>query len=561
MTPVATDGAVSLMGYDFDLTDPDIWGYSPDRKRHWPRKYRRRYDLAGDSTGDYKLAWELGRLQFLPGLLARDPAAGRRVLDSYLAYDRPLGTIQWFSEMELGIRMISLMWCTMLIEPDDPLRRRLVEHVGLLYHFLRDHLTTWWTVRNNHILIEVAALLAYEMLLPGEHDRHAEHWRILLRESHDQIYHDGGIREQSTSYARFNLDAFLLLWLLAELTETDPPGWLRRLVENMLEFLRDLRPPDGRWPQVGDGDDGRVIPPTSGRDMWDFGGHLAIGAVLCNRPSFKVAAGGWDNDFACLLPPDYAERFDALGQGHLTPGGQLYRQSGWWTWRSASGGDADYALIRAGDFGLGGAGAAPHSHCDELSLILHWAGHPILVDGGTYTYDPVVDDWRQRFRGCETHNVLQVNDWLQAERLPHGNFSWGQVPAARFEEANEDHATACFDDYRQRYRWRRAVALAPSHVRLVDRVDLAEPGEHTLHWYFNFAPGVEAELNDGGLIGRVDGLRFRLTAEGLPASATWRIAEGHYSERYNRKTSIPRLVVTTAARVACEVQWTMACES
>jgi len=144
IVPLAADGVVSLMGHDFDLTNPQVWAHIPDQDELWPRQFFRKFDFLNEPICDCRLIWQLGRLQSVPGLLAHDPAAGRRVLTSYLNYDRPFRTVYWFSEMDLGIRMISLMWCAMLIEPGDSLRRRIVEHLGRSYHFLRDHLTTWW---------------------------------------------------------------------------------------------------------------------------------------------------------------------------------------------------------------------------------------------------------------------------------------------------------------------------------------------------------------------------------------------------------------------------------
>ncbi|MFW6145866.1 MAG: alginate lyase family protein [Planctomycetota bacterium] len=557
MVSTVEDGHVTLMGYRWDLTDPAVWGFSPDTGRTWPKRYYRRYNLADDAAGDTKLVWELGRLQFVPGLLAHDPAAGERVLESYLDDDRPFATIQWYSEMELGIRLISLCYCAMVFEGDHPLRKRALDHADRLYRFLGDHLTTWWAVRNNHVLVEVAALLTYEMLAGGRFLRHAEHWRILLSEVDAQVYPDGGIREQSTFYTRFVLDALLLLWVLSDLTGSDVPDRLRAVCERMLRYLADIRAPDGRWPQIGDADDGRAIPATCGRAVDDFGGHLALGAVLCNRSDFKAVAGLWDNDFACLLPPSYAERFEALPGGHSSEGGKLYRSSGWWVWRRGG----DYLLMRAGEFGLGGQGYAPHSHCDELSVVLHLGGRAILVDGGTCTYDPGRGPWRRIFRSNEAHNILDLDGGWQAELLPHGNFSWGRVPKARFEDASDHEATAIFTDYDGRYRWRRSVIAQPGCVVLTDAIIPADSETHTVRWRFNFAPDVEVDIAGAAATGLTGDVRFRLEASGLPDGAAWERVEGYYSERYNHRTAIASLVVTATVHEACEVQWTIRCTS
>lgn len=554
-------GTVRLLGHDFDLTQTNVWEFSPDTGRHWPKQFYKRYSLGLGRVGDYKLVWELGRLQFLPGLLAHDSQSGLRVLHSYLAHDRPLRTIHWYSEMEIGIRMISLMFCVPLLEAYEDERIATLRLVDLQYRFLRDHLTSWWPVTNNHLLVELSALLAYEMLFAGPHPRHQAHWEMLERATERQIYPDGGIREQSTSYTRFNLDAYLLLWILCELTSDPVPEFLKNAVERMLEFVIALQQPFGTLPQIGDADGGRVIPTACYRDYWDFRGHLAVGAVLCNRPDFKWAAGSFDNDFTYMLPDSFADRFEGLPCKPPEPGSHCFADSGYWVWRSSNEPNADYLVMRAGEFGLGGAGYAPHSHCDELSVILCMSGLPILVDCGTYTYDQFNDGWRNHFRGNACHNILEVDGQPQAEFRPGRNFSWGRVPRAHFDTICENRARATLEDWAGHYVWQREVEVQKGHIRLHDHVSLADAGNHVVKWFFNFHPDVRTIISDGRVLLQAGDKLLYLVADNLPAETQLSLVKGYYSERYNQRQEHTRLEATARIQETCEVRWTITSES
>lgn len=524
---------IKLLGYDFDITAPDIWGYSPDIGNHWPRLYYRWYNPSDYIFGDYKLTWELGRLQFLPGILACEPQKGLQILRSYFAYDRLFRTIHWYSEMEIGIRTISFLICALLLESYKKDRNRLLQIIDLQYRFLCDHLTTWWPVTNNHLIVELSAVLAYEMLFKGPHPKHQNHWKLLEIEVKKQIYPDGGIREQSTNYVRFDLDAMLLLMVLCDLTGNSVPKFLQNAAERMMEFIMALQQPSGALPQIGDADDGRAIPPSCNRDLWDFRGHLAIGAVLYSRPDFKWAAGFFDNDLAYLLPKKAVDIFQSLSTIEPTQTTFKFPLSGYWIWKSSNGKDADYLLMRAGDFGLGGAGHAPHSHCDELSVILWMSGHPILVDCGTFTYDLSRDGLRNYFLGNSVHNILEIDERPQAEPRPGKNFYWNRVPTACFNTMLKNRAEATFLDWEDSFMWTRSAEVEKGCVRLYDRVSLRKPGVHKIKWFFNFHPDVKEVLIKDTISLRTRGMLIRITIDDLPAMAEKSIAKGKYSERYN----------------------------
>jgi hypothetical protein len=73
-----------------------------------------------------------------------------------------------------------------------------------------------------------------------------------------------------------------------------------------------------------------------------------------------------------------------------------------------------YVALRSGPYGQNGVGG--HAHNDQLSVVVHAGGRPLIIDPGTgvYTSDPVV---RDRFRGTAAHATLIVDGAEQSPLL------------------------------------------------------------------------------------------------------------------------------------------------
>jgi hypothetical protein len=71
---------------------------------------------------------------------------------------------------------------------------------------------------------------------------------------------------------------------------------------------------------------------------------------------------------------------------------------------------------------------AAHAHADTLSVYLHYAGRPILVDAGTYLYHGAAA-WRRDLRSTRVHNTLTVSGGDSS--VMAGPFNWQRSSRAR----------------------------------------------------------------------------------------------------------------------------------
>jgi hypothetical protein len=123
--------------------------------------------------------------------------------------------LNWTSGIELALRVISVALALSIMGTDqlgpverDALLRFFVAHVDWMKRFPSAHSSA-----NNHRIAELAGLIVALRMVPGipsAADASEESWEELLREIDRQIYLDGVGAEQSTGYAAFSIELFLV---------------------------------------------------------------------------------------------------------------------------------------------------------------------------------------------------------------------------------------------------------------------------------------------------------------------------------------------------------------
>ena len=393
---------------------------------------------------DIKVPWELSRCHQWVALgrayaLDADPryaAEFAAQLGSWLDHNPwPYGP-NWARAMEAAVRAINWMWAGALFadaaEFSASLRQRwlaaLVQHA----RYILDNLE-YADVNGNHYLSNGVGLLFLGTLLPDATEASA--WRkkgaqIVWGELWSQVHADGVDFEQGIGYQGLVLEFWYSTLILCERNGVEVPAGVRERLERMFDFVYAYTRPDGTFPQIGDNDDGRLAglddePPGSHRR------HLAVGAVLFDRPEWRAAAGDAVETALWLLGPDalapapQAEPIDS----------RAFKDGGFYVLRSPE----SVMVVDAGEVGMRGIGG--HGHNDVLSFDLWAAGAPVLVDSGTYTYtaDPAA---RQRMRATAAHNTVRV-DGQEIARLGSSRWLWQIAndarPTVRRWESDAEH--------------------------------------------------------------------------------------------------------------------------
>ena len=418
--------ARQVAGGTFDLLGSGPVDLGPNPDWHADFKSGKRWDRGAysleiiqtpDRGHDYKVPWEMSRLQHLPMLgmasaLSGDPDFRRRAVShiaSFIAENPVYRGINWNCTMDVAIRASQILAAEGYLREagDDRFWVDLLKSLLLHARFILDNLEDG-PVRGNHYLSNLAGLFLCGLGLTEF--REAPGWRDFARERlfsemKRQVTEDGLDYEASVSYHAFATEIFLFPALLASEKGTSFPRAYLKTLEQMLEAVAILIRPDGTLPQVGDNDDGRfLIFSQYHRPRRDWRPLLALGAYLFRRPDWLSLAG------------------DAWVEGAWVVGEPFLR---WWNsprMRPASHGFRCHAFPEAGIYQLGAgsiqmvvdAGSVgqrnngSHAHNDTLAFDLYAFGREVLPDRGTATYTPDLS-LRNRFRSTRAHNTLQVD--------------------------------------------------------------------------------------------------------------------------------------------------------
>jgi len=201
--------------------------------------------------------------------------------------------------------------------------------------------------------------------------------------------------------------------------------------------------------------------------------------------------------------------------------------------------DSGFVVVREGPlwlaFRCGVAAPAylpPHAHADALSFQLWWRGRPVVVDAGTYTYEPGAA--RNFFRSTQAHSTIRI-DGRDQFRL-WGAFRSGPLPSVTLRYAREGAVEASVV-WPGRVRHVRRIEWADGDVVVYDQLE--GKGRHQLESRIVWAPepgpaeleviGGEAVATERGWVSERFGERTEttvsalLTERELPTSIGFRV--------------------------------------
>jgi hypothetical protein len=333
-----------------------------------------------------------------------------------------------------------------------------------------DYLTKFST-RGNWLTMECNGLYHVGAMFPEFKD--AKLWRDtaigrLNRELDVQVYPDGAQIELAPGYHGVALRNFLGPADLVPLSGFELPGDYLAKTEKMFDYFLYSTQPNGRMAPLNDSDAGSVL------------GYMEQAARLFpQRPEFRWAATQGKEG----KPP--------AQNSHVFPyAGQFIMRSGWER-------NALWLCLDGGPYGFG------HQHEDKLSVILTAFGQPLLVEGGTYTYD--ASPWRRYVLSSRAHNLVLVDGLGQARgHEPRATFVVKKpLPQVWESNAEFDHAAARYDegwgpDAKRLVRQTRHVFfLKPELFVIADELESLDGKSHTYEALFHLDA---AEV-------KVDGLR------------------------------------------------------
>jgi len=495
----------------FDLTDHDLgaeidWNYEYQANQKTPMAFAASIDYRDFAvTGDCKYVWELNRHhQLVPlsrayRITGQDRFAEEVVRQIFGWIEQcPLGSgMNWRSPLELAIRLINWSYALELIRPSQLLSGSRTRQIATTvdYH-LRSitHHYSHYSSANNHLIGEAAGVFIASSYFVSLHKTpfyRLQSKEILLQEIHNQIYRDGGSREQAIGYHLFVLELFLLAGLVARNTDNDFPKDYWDRLEKMLEFTGALSEGGNHLPMFGDCDDGYVL------DLGDKDDKarslLGLGAVIFRRNDFKAWSKRCRESIFWLLGKEGIDRYQQMdiAKSQELNRSRSFPKTGYYLLQSGKYGEPDQISVTfdCGELGLGTLAA--HGHADALSFTLRAGGEDIFVDSGTYDYF-TYPQWRKYFRGTRAHNTVTIDDADQSEMQEL--FLWGRKAQARClrwePNPNGGKVVGIHDGYTNIpgfVRHSRSISLNGGESRVLVEDMIIGTGQHRASLYFHLA--------------------------------------------------------------------------
>jgi hypothetical protein len=449
------------IGIEWQFGDTIDWAFNPTTQADskWPRNHEWTWQLNRHTT------WEdLGRAFYATGdeKYAREFAAELKswIQDCPVPIEKAAnGPFSRWRTIEAGIRA-GTVWPEVFPRflaakafDDDAvvlMVKSYVEHAQYLTQF---------HTRGNWLTMEANGLYHAGALFPEFKD--AKLWRqtALDRLDHEldaQVYPDGVQIELAPGYHGVALHNFLGPVNLEARTGFAPPASYLAKTEKMFDyFLYSMQP-------------NRCMAPLNDSGPNSIIGYMVLGAKLFpGRAEFQWAATAGREG----TPPDRTSV-------EFPYAGQFFMRSGW-----DSG--ACWLCMDGGPFGFG------HQHEDKLSVILTAFGHPLLVEGGTYTYD--ASQWRRYILSSRAHNVVLVDGLEQNRRKEPPETYVVKTPLPHVWESNPefDHAAAVYDEgygpkaARLVRQTRHVFFLKPDLFIIVDELEPKDGGPHTYDALFH----------------------------------------------------------------------------
>ncbi|MCB1757812.1 MAG: alginate lyase family protein, partial [Gammaproteobacteria bacterium] len=358
----------------------------------------------------------------------------------------------------VSLRIVN--WIKFLLRFDGRVSPSVVRSLALQSHWLYQNIELH--ILANHLFKNIKALLFAGTWLQGEAPTRwfARAQTLLHEQLREQLLIDGGHYERSPMYHSIFVEDLL------DLLNYRVPGCYRNETLALLEnsalqaslFLRDIRMPDGQIP-------------------------------LFNDAAFAIAP-----EPDVIL--DYSRRVlnkDLSDTQHF-PRQISFPATGYFII-----GEGDDRLII--DCGETGPRYQPgHTHCDTLSFELAIKGQRVIVDTGTYDYEPGAK--RRYDRSTAAHNTLMIDGIDQSE-------VWGLFRVARrasplsADLSIEADGKAVFCGSHDGYQRLRSKL---THVRQVNfdpargwRIEdtVTGRGEHRIESFIHLHPRLQPQENGG----------------------------------------------------------------
>lgn len=361
---------------------------------------------------------------------------------------------------------------------DDDINQVLYAQAKILADNIEYHLL------GNHLLENGFSLLFASFYFRNI-DFYEKAKEIIISELHEQILKDGGHFELSPMYHSIILgrllDSFNLVTHNSRIFPNELENLLLATIQRMLSWLFNMTCSTDSLPLFNDSANGIAPLP---KDLFHYAKRLGITYNI-----LQLSESGYRR----------------LGNNELD------------------------VIVDVGP--IGPTHNSGHGHCDMLSFILNDGGKPILVDGGTSTYE----DCSRRIheKSNISHNTVTINGENQSEI--GSAFRFGKRGKVNIIDEDSTSVKAKCISYRNREHV-RTFKLFEQEFKIIDQVQ-RDPDIEAIA-SFNFHPDVKVRLIEDGV--HIDQIDRRLI---FKSYLKIKLSTYYYASEFNRLVPASKVLV------------------
>jgi len=398
--------------------------------RIFPKTFSKGINPRTSRYGIAKVVWEINRLQFLIDIIQKYLVTKEErhlnlfisIVISWKESNPYLIGINWYSNIEVNLRLITWFWCWTFLDIDKLLRvnkkfRKFVNEtwIPIIYqHCVYSYNNpSKFSSANNHLVSEYAGLFIATSLWNFPESKKWNLYSKLGLEKEIQRQHtkSGINKEEAAEYIQFITDFFLLSYIVGKKNNNTFSNSYKLKLRKIIAYIYHFTDNKCNFPKYGDEDDGRAFI-LENQYLNNYRSLIISGAILFNKPEYKAKAGTIDKKNIILFGKQGINKYNLLAPKKIKHSSKFYKEDGHFIFKNIKNNKEIYIHFNAAPIGY--LSIAAHGHSDALSFILNINGNPFLVDSGTFCYHSN-KKWRNYFKGTLAHNTIRVDKQNQAK--------------------------------------------------------------------------------------------------------------------------------------------------
>lgn len=550
-----------VFGKIFDYSkEPIHWHKDIFSEKEFPLAFAKSMSIRKDAELSAKNVWEINRLEFLPHIAINYRSTGEgkylnqfmRIVESWHNENPYLIGINWYSNIEVNIRLINWFFCWEILNFDDIINKNTVFKafvnsiwLPLIYQHCKYSYSnpSKFSSANNHLISEYTGLF---MAASKWKFKESDMWLKYAKKGLEfeiQKQHSNGVnKEEAAEYIQFITDFFLIPYTIGKNTDNSFSDYYVNTLKEIFDYIYEFTDSNGNFPKYGDEDDGKVICLSTDQHYNNFKSLMTSAAIVFGESKFKSKSSGFDLKNELLFGQKGWNVFNEIASVKNEQVSKFYPQEGHYIFRKQNLDKEIYLHFDAAP--LGYLSIAAHGHADALSFLMQINGYPIFVDSGTYSYH-VSKEWREYFLSTMAHNTVCIDGKSQATQA--GDTMWlnhFQCDALDIQQSDKsDLVKATHSGYKKVSHNRTIEFVKEDNYFIVTDDLINKDGKiHDINVLFHLHPDITISHPDAGsfLLEHPSGIKLSLELD--PISFELKITKGQtepllgwYSESFMKK--------------------------